>query len=459
VNVYVFSTADAYLGLSAATDVDGQVAFRLPAGTYKFRADHMNNQFWATAAVAGNATNDIALSTGGGTFSLTVQKESTAALAGIPVYVFSTSGAYLGLTATTDADGQVSFTMADGDYRFRADYMGYQFWTPDYTVPNNQSDVLAIAHQDVTVTVNEKFGVDVVALENVPVYLFTAAGAYMGQHVTTDASGLVTFNLPAADYQVRADHLSSQTWSAVFNQTDTTVNIDHGRSTVHIFTSGSDLYDVPVYLFTQAGAYLGRVERTDPAGLASFMVPEGAYKLRVDYDGSQMWSDVVNILAGEESITDMDLDLLLSDLTLNPNPVRVDGKPPAYAPEKPMLATFGTLTGLIPESLAGQTTVDKLYFFINDHLGTPKIVTDETGEVVWKADYQPFGNVDIAVNGIENNFRFAGQYYDAETGLHYNYHRYYDPRTGRYLTPDPIGLAGGINLFAYVQNNPIRLLC
>jgi hypothetical protein len=92
----------------------------------------------------------------------------------------------------------------------------------------------------------------------------------MGQHVTTDASGQVTFNLPPADYQVRADVLSSQTWSAVFNQTDTTVNIDHGRSTVHVFTSGSDLYDVPVYLFTQAGAYLGRVERTDPAGLAEF---------------------------------------------------------------------------------------------------------------------------------------------------------------------------------------------
>ena len=108
-----------------------------------------------------------------------------------------------------------------------------------------------------------------------------------------------------------------------------------------------------------------------------------------------------------------------------------------------MVATFGTLTGLIPESLAGQTTVDKLYFFINDHLGTPKIVTDDAGTVVWKVDYPPFGDVDVTVNGIESNLRFAGQYYDGETGLHYNYHRYYDPATGRYLTPDPIGLVEG----------------
>lgn len=58
----------------------------------------------------------------------------------------------------------------------------------------------------------------------------------------------------------------------------------------------------------------------------------------------------------------------------------------------------------------------------------------------------------------DSNPRFAGQYFDAETGLHYNYHRYYDPKTGRYLTPDPISLAGGINLYAYAYANPINLI-
>ena len=102
---------------------------------------------------------------------------------------------------------------------------------------------------------------------------------------------------------------------------------------------------------------------------------------------------------------------------------------------------------------------DAWYFFQNDPIGTPVAVTDEDNRIVWEAVYLPCG--EAAVNPaslIEFNLRFAGQYYDAETGLHYNYHRYYDPRTGRYLTPDPIGLDGGINPFAYIANNPINLI-
>jgi RHS repeat-associated protein len=59
---------------------------------------------------------------------------------------------------------------------------------------------------------------------------------------------------------------------------------------------------------------------------------------------------------------------------------------------------------------------------------------------------------------VTNNFRFPGQYYDEESGLHYNWHRYYDPRTGKYMTADPIGLSEEVNLYTYVKNNPNRFI-
>ena len=66
--------------------------------------------------------------------------------------------------------------------------------------------------------------------------------------------------------------------------------------------------------------------------------------------------------------------------------------------------------------------------------------------------------MEITVDTIENNLRFAGARIDPETGLHYNYHCYYDPATGRYLTTDPIGLEGGINPYVYVLNNPVNFV-
>jgi len=74
---------------------------------------------------------------------------------------------------------------------------------------------------------------------------------------------------------------------------------------------------------------------------------------------------------------------------------------------------------------------------------------------VWQASYTPFGEAGVNVADVELPLRLPGQYADAETGTHYNYYRDYDPATGRYLTSDPIGLAGGANAYVYAEGDPL----
>ena len=91
-------------------------------------------------------------------------------------------------------------------------------------------------------------------------------------------------------------------------------------------------------------------------------------------------------------------------------------------------------------------------------MGTTQVMTDVNGNVRWRATYEVCGKLESeAVWEAENNVRFPGQYHDRSTGLHYNMFRHYRPDLGRYLTPDPIGLAGGINLYGYAGQNGVWL--
>ncbi len=98
---------------------------------------------------------------------------------------------------------------------------------------------------------------------------------------------------------------------------------------------------------------------------------------------------------------------------------------------------------------------DEYYWYQNDHLGTPQKLIDINGTVVWAAQYTAFGEAQIQIETVTNHLRFPGQYFDAETGWHYNYQRFYVPHIARYSQIDPIGFAGGdMDLYAYVWNNP-----
>ena len=113
--------------------------------------------------------------------------------------------------------------------------------------------------------------------------------------------------------------------------------------------------------------------------------------------------------------------------------------------------------GYMPDSQWGTDPLfvrmaGQYYWYRNDAQGTPQKIVDTSGRVVWAAVYDSFGNCQVLVDEIINNLRFAGQYYDQETGLHYNLNRYYDPKLGRYLRTDPFG--DGLNLYSYCFSNP-----
>ena len=98
-----------------------------------------------------------------------------------------------------------------------------------------------------------------------------------------------------------------------------------------------------------------------------------------------------------------------------------------------------------------------MHYLHTDHLGTPMLGTSQQGAITWKAVAQAFGATQtLAQSQVEMNLRFPGQYWDAESGSHYNFHRDYSSLLGRYVQLDPIGLWGGLNLFRYSEENPLN---
>jgi len=119
----------------------------------------------------------------------------------------------------------------------------------------------------------------------------------------------------------------------------------------------------------------------------------------------------------------------------------------------------------------GETAANaEVFWYHNDVSGLPQELTNERGQVAWQASYRAWGNTLRVVaesqemRPVSQPLRYQGQYYDEETGLHYNRFRYYDPDIGRFISQDPIGLAGGFNLYQYAPNpltwiDPLGLSC
>jgi hypothetical protein len=310
VKVYLFSANGTYLGRYQETDTAGIVTFDLPVGSnYQFRADILGSRHWSDVLeVSGGVTNFVQIDAGGGLLQMTVKKDEDLPMPGLKVYLFNAAGTYLGRSATTDAFGQVVFSVPEDVYTLRVDYLGYQFWSEEVPVTEDTDMEIPIIHRQVEITAQGSFQGMPVPIEGINVYLFSPADTYLGQHQITGSDGQVAFSLPDQNFRVRVDYLGHQFWSEDFRSQDSTVTINRGLMEIHALRSGEDVAGARVYLFHEDGSYLGWNETTNPSGNAEFLLPDHAFKFRIDENGEQHWTPLIQVHAGEESVVEVDMD-------------------------------------------------------------------------------------------------------------------------------------------------------
>jgi len=249
---------------------------------------------------------------------------------------------------------------------------------------------------------------------------------------------LVSANLAAGQTQ-------SFTYDANSNRTNATVN---GASTVYTYpgtshklmslsgaTSRSFTYDNAGNITASASVtyvYDGR-GRMKQAGSTTYLVNGLGQRVQKSGGTTTYFAyDEAGHLIGEYDATGAPIQ---ETLWLNDTPVAV----------------------VKPATPSGFT----VYYIWTDLLDSPRLITDSSNQSRWEwSNSDPFGNNlpnenPAGAGAFTYNLRFPGQYYDAETGKHYNYFRDYDPGVGRYLKSDPIGLLGGMTTYSYVGGNPL----
>jgi RHS repeat-associated protein len=295
VNTYVFTDTGSYTGMNGQTNANGEVAFTLADGLFKFRVDTMGYQYWTpvqtlpdTLAYTFEILHQDVTVTVENTF-----QGATEAMEGIPTYLFTAGGSYQGISVQTDANGHAVYNVPPGSFKVRADWLSKQVFSTDFD-QEDRTITFEQGRADITFTQGGSNP------EGVSTYVFTASGTYLGISAQTGTGGMVSFTLPTGAYKFRCDYQGSEFWSeetTLLQDTATAVLVDaDGGDFVLTVTKGAatPLVGVNVYVFSDTGSYLGMSGQTDGNGEVSFSLSGNgeSYKFRVDTMGYQYWTPV-----------------------------------------------------------------------------------------------------------------------------------------------------------------------
>jgi RHS repeat-associated protein len=153
---------------------------------------------------------------------------------------------------------------------------------------------------------------------------------------------------------------------------------------------------------------------------------------------------------------------LISETTIGSQPSRdyvwADSTPIAQVDH---WVPIGTMVQEAHCTIGPDGKIDWISYLDTDGIGTPRVATDVSQNIVWRDDGEAFGetlptqSVPSGVYPVTINLRNPGQYFDQETGFFYNVARFYNPQSGRYIASDPLGLTAGLNTYTYVASNPL----
>jgi RHS repeat-associated protein len=383
------------------------------------------------------------------TFSLTVATEDSGPVVGAEVMGAVERGATgqgQSVTTITNEAGEALFPVADfgtASPYFRITHNGLRLWTePVMVYLVAEAEVLITTHQVQCLVL-----IGGMARAGAEVTVLNEDGSPTGYSGVTDHTGRVQLMLPedaAVSFMVSVGGKRYYYTGNALIIEDTMDDIQLDDSNLRTSSFMATFWPAILIAIESRDNTTGEVTSyyhasTDGpnTGTQPDATPDGgAHQEPILQDGD------VRVVGGSTFITDFYGDTAQSS---TPAPaIRVGSQPTANPLDVRVVRAVSS------------SIVSAPYWYIDDHLGTPQMMVDNTGAVVWQAAYEPFGSVSLTATDAVNHHRFPGQYFDSESGLHYNWHRFYDPTTGRYISADPIGLEVGINLYIYTFGDPIN---
>lgn len=284
-----------YTNLSKTTDASGEASFSLGSGSYKFRHD-LGGKQWFSSLVAQGGT--AILTTPSPTY-VSVNIGGNPAGSGKVVYAFNGDGsAYHNYSRNTNSSSVAEFYLEDGEYSFRYDYGGKQWFSDPITVPNTyQAQVLVPV--DTTVTVLEA-GVPV---SSKTVYAFDSAGVYQNYTKVTDSNGVASFTLDSGDYKFRYSKGGKDWFSNVVSQGGAAVLTVPAPTYISLNVGGTPGVSKTIYVFGVDHVYHNYSRVTDASGVAQFYLTPGQYLFRYSFGGQDWFTDPVTVTESGASDT------------------------------------------------------------------------------------------------------------------------------------------------------------